>query len=86
MYGRHCLKSWSVTQTVISLSSEEAEYYAMVKGGLVAMGFKSLLDDFARMPKFYNVIIDFAIFFSSSFRRCGCRGVEFGMFESLRSS
>ena len=45
MYGSHCIKSWSVTQTVISLSSGEAEYYAMVKGGSVAMGFQSLLQE-----------------------------------------
>ena len=45
MYGSHCIKSWSVTQAVISLSSGEAEYYAMVKGGSVAMGFQSLLQE-----------------------------------------
>ena len=45
MHGCHCLKSWSVTQSVISLSSGEAEYYAMVKGGSVAMGFKSMMSD-----------------------------------------
>ena len=43
MFGSHCIKSWSVTQTVISLSSGEAEFYAMVKGGSVALGFKSML-------------------------------------------
>ena len=36
MFGSHCVKSWSVTQSVISLSSGEAEYYAMVKGATVA--------------------------------------------------
>ena len=45
MYGKHCIKSWSATQTVISLSSGGAEYYAMVKGGSVAMGLQSLLQE-----------------------------------------
>ena len=45
MYGKHCLKSWSVTQIVVSLSPGEAEYYAMVKGGSVGMGFQSLLQE-----------------------------------------
>ena len=45
MYGSHCLKSWSVTQSVISLSSGEAEYYAMVKGGSVAMGFQAMMGE-----------------------------------------
>ena len=45
MFGTHCIKSWSVTQSVISLSSGEAEYYAMVKGASVALGFKSILKE-----------------------------------------
>ena len=45
MFGSHCVKSWSVTQSVISLSSGEAEYYAMVKGASVALGFRSMLGE-----------------------------------------
>ena len=45
MYGSHCLKSWSVTQSVVSLSSGEAEYYAMVKGGSVALGFQAMIGE-----------------------------------------
>ena len=45
MLGKHCLKSWSSTQSVVSLSSGEAEYYAMVKGGSIGMGFQSLLKE-----------------------------------------
>ena len=45
MYGSHCIKSWSVTQSVISLSSGEAEYYAMVKGGSVAIGMQSMMGE-----------------------------------------
>ena len=36
MMGEQCIKAWSVTQSVISLSSGEAEYYSMVKGASVA--------------------------------------------------
>ena len=45
MLGKHCLKSWSVTQTVVSLSSGEAEYYAMVKGSAVAIGCQSMMSE-----------------------------------------
>jgi len=45
-----------------------------------------LLEDVGRMPKFYNVIIDFARYFSSSFILCGCRGSELGTWEPLATS
>jgi len=45
MLGRHCLKSWSRTQGVIALSSGEAEYYGMVKGGSEALGMRALACD-----------------------------------------
>ena len=32
MWNGACLKVWSTTQTVIAMSSGEAEYYAAVKG------------------------------------------------------
>ena len=32
MHGLHCVKTWSSTQAIISLSSGEAEYYGLVKG------------------------------------------------------
>ena len=35
MHGRHNIKTWSSTQGVVALSSSgEAEYYAMIKGGI----------------------------------------------------
>ena len=46
MLGEHCIKSWSITQTVIALSSGEAEYYSMVKGASVALGLIGMLSDF----------------------------------------
>ena len=43
MLGKHIIKSWSITQSVISLSSGEAEYYAMVKGGTAGLGISAML-------------------------------------------
>ena len=45
MLGEHLVKSWSVTQGVIALSSGEAEYYGIVKGSSVGMGVQSVLGD-----------------------------------------
>ena len=45
MCGDHLLKSWSLTQSVISLSSGEAEYYAIVKGASVGLGLKAMLGE-----------------------------------------
>ena len=39
------MKQWSTTQNVIALSSGEAEYYSMVKGGSVGLGIRSDLRD-----------------------------------------
>ena len=46
MWGKHLIKSWSSTQTVVALSSGEAEYYGMVKGASVALGLQAGLSDF----------------------------------------
>ena len=46
MIGEHCIKSWSVTQSVIAPSSGEAEYYSLVKGASVALGIVGMLCDF----------------------------------------
>ena len=45
MWGKHMIKSWSLTQNVVSLSSGESEYYAMVKGGSVGLGIRSMLGE-----------------------------------------
>ena len=42
MRGGHCLKTWSVTQGPIALSSAEAEYYAMVDGVVRAFGAQAM--------------------------------------------
>ena len=45
MLGSHCLKSWSLTQKVIALSSGEAEYYGLAKSGSQGVGIRALLGD-----------------------------------------
>ena len=39
------VKSWSSTQNLISLSSGEAEYYGVVKGASMGLGYQALLAD-----------------------------------------
>ena len=43
--GSHLIKGWSSTQTVVALSSGEAEYYSLVRGGSIGLGTRSLLAD-----------------------------------------
>ena len=45
MLGSHCVKSWSINQHVIALSSGEAEYYGLVKGASVGLGLLGMLAD-----------------------------------------
>jgi hypothetical protein len=45
MISSHLIKSWSSTQTVIALSSGEAEYYGMVKAAAQGIGTKAMLLD-----------------------------------------
>ena len=45
MFGRHMIKSWSTTQNVVALSSGEAEYYGLVKGGAMGIGFKNMMSE-----------------------------------------
>ena len=45
MYGSHCIKTWSVSQGYIALSSGEAEYYGAVKGASQALGLTAMLQD-----------------------------------------
>ena len=43
--GNHSVKMWSSTQKSIALSSGEAEFYALVKGGSIGIGIASMLSD-----------------------------------------
>ena len=45
MYGSHCLKNWSSTQTTLTLSTAEAGLHGIAKGIQVALGFKSMCAD-----------------------------------------
>ena len=45
MMNQHVVKTWSVTQDLIALSSGEAEYYGLVRGGAQGLGVISLLKD-----------------------------------------
>ena len=45
MLGGCCVKSWSSTQSLIALSSGEAEYYGVVKGASVGLGVQAMLRD-----------------------------------------
>ena len=42
-FGTHILKSLSITQNTIALSSGEAEFYAMVKAGSQGLGMRSMM-------------------------------------------
>ena len=46
MHDRHLLRAYSSTQSVISLSSGESEYYGIVKGTSIVLGAKSMAKDF----------------------------------------
>ena len=45
MLGKSVIKAWSSNQSVIALSSGEAEYYALVKGGSHGIGLLNILRD-----------------------------------------
>ena len=45
MLGQHLLKSWSSTQTAVSLSSGEAKFYGVVKASGIGLGYQALLED-----------------------------------------
>ena len=43
--GSHVIKAWSTTQTVVALSSAEAELTGLCRGGSAAIGLQSLCAD-----------------------------------------
>ena len=45
MLGKHLIKSWSSTQASVSLSSGEAEFYAVAKASRICLGHQSLAKD-----------------------------------------
>ena len=51
MHGKHTIKTWASTQSVIALSSGEAEYYGVVKGASALLGALSLAKDLGLQMK-----------------------------------
>ena len=45
LIGRHMIKGWSNTQSVIALSSGEAEFYGLVRGTSIGIGVRGLMQD-----------------------------------------
>ena len=45
MLGSHCVKTYSLTQDAIALSSGESEFYGIVKAATVGLGIKGLMMD-----------------------------------------
>ena len=45
MLGGHTIKTWSSTQTIVALSSAEAELTGLSKGGMHGIGLQSLCRD-----------------------------------------
>ena len=48
MIGSHLIKAWSRTQNHVTLSSPEAEVYAMVESTAEMLGIKSMMSDWGR--------------------------------------
>ena len=45
MLGKHTIKTWSTTQSSVSLSSGEAEFNGVVRGAGMGLGFQSRMRD-----------------------------------------
>jgi hypothetical protein len=58
MWGSHVIRTWSTTQSVIAMSSGEAEYYSMVKGSSMGMGIKSIAMDLGVVMSVINAKTD----------------------------
>ena len=46
MLGAHTIRTYSSTQSTISLSSGEAEYYGLVKGAAAGLGHQAIMSDY----------------------------------------
>ena len=45
IYGKHTIKTWSQTQAIVTLSTGEAEYYGLVRGGSIALGIRNMIEE-----------------------------------------
>ena len=68
MFGKHLIKSWSTTQTVVATSSSETEYYGTVKGACEGLGVASLHRELTGLQAQLHVSAD-----SSAARRMAMR-------------
>ena len=75
MFGGHAIKHWSSTQTLISLSSGEAEYYGCVRAASHGLGIKSMLADLGVKGKRLRVKTDASVAKSLAARR-GLGGIR----------
>ena len=75
MFGNHTIKHWSSTQTLISLSSGEAEYYGCVRAASHGLGIKSMLADLGVEGKRLRVKTDASVAKSLAARR-GLGGIR----------
>ena len=74
-FGGHAIKHWSSTQTLISLSSGEAEYYGCVRAGSHALGVRSMLEDLGVTGKRLRIKTDASVAKSLASRR-GLGGIR----------
>ena len=51
MHGEHVIKTWSVTQTHVTLSSCEAELKGMSKGASEAIGLSQMYEEWGRRQR-----------------------------------
>ena len=45
MLGKHCIKAWSKTQSIIAKSSGDSELYGVIKGTSEGLGLVTLAGD-----------------------------------------
>ena len=51
MIGSHTIRTYSSTQTLVSLSSGESEYYGIFKGAAAGLGHQAIMNDYGvNMP------------------------------------
>ena len=75
MFGEHIIKHWSSTQSLISISSGEAEYYGCVRGGSHGLGVRSMLSDLGVTGKRLRIKTDASVAKSLASRR-GLGGIR----------
>ena len=78
MLVSHLLKTWSSTQTSVSLSSGEAEFYGVVRAAAAALGHQSLLHDF-------GIDLGVRVWTDSSAANGICQGQSLGKLRHIQT-